>query len=1787
MNQRVGRILSHFATLVLLLFSSAMAFAVPGKTTYQAKIVKPDGYPLEATSVNFKFTILDPAGSCILYAETYSSVNMSSTGGLISFALGSGVKTYPVSATTFEQVFSNITPSLSCDTGGPTDYSPSATDIRKIVMQFHDGNGWQTLPAMSINAVPYAMYANEATKLNGLTSSDFVQVSTVPTCAASEALRYTGAAFTCIAVGNSVTSGTVITALGYTPADGASVTALTATTNAVSTTVASVSSTVFSVSSTVTSLQNSVAASFAAITSSQWTTSSTNIFYNAGSVGIGTTAPNALLHLKTSGTALTLHETTANNDYAVSRFSVPTHTYEWAVAGSAAPSVANAFYIYDQTNSSVPFLVSAIGNIGVGTTTPVTKLDVSGGVRIGAENTTCAPALAGTLRYNASNVEYCNGTSWQAFGVSGAGITNFNGSTSGTQTFATGTGGTAPVFNTSNGVHTLNIPLASTGSVTAGLISNADYTTFTNKITSSAASIAQVLGYVPADNAASGTYAQKANNLSDLTNVATARTNLGLGTFATASSIDLGSASATGTLAIARLPSFSGDATIAAASNTIILSNSGVTTGTYTKVTVDSKGRVTSSSALASSDVTTALGYTPASATASTQWTTSGSAIYYNTGNVGIGTAAPGTALDVLGIISSRSSSTWGSGANSTFKAVDPNGLLFSLGLDAGNTKLELNTQYGTMPIVFSVGNSEKIRVDSTGNVGIGTTAPTAKLHVQDGAAVIKGTGSILTVKKGFGSPNTLSTESVASFDNESGSGVAVNFFGNSGQAASIYMGDTAVPKQGIIKYFVNSAIPTNQYMSFSTSSTERLRISYVGNVGIDTTNPSAKLHLPAGTSSIAALKFTSGTLLTSPQSGTMEYDGTNFYLTDSTNTRRAIAANTNPGTYDNVSDINSSSNITLTPTGSVVVSSTTASTNSSTGALVVKGGLGVAGNLNVAGTISGSAKVMATGFRANQGSPDSNDSSTNGYAFGSDGDTGMFSPGSGAANGVLAFYGNNAELMRITSGGNVGIGTSAPEGKLEIKLANTMYNAAITKQSDYGDAVYLTTNSNPHKAALFLRGSDKIGAGIESGREDAGTTWKTYLAFMTNNLTAGANPVDSIQEKMRITADGNVGIGTSNPVRQLDIYHPTNSAFAVSTAAHALYGGADANHPWIGSSSNSSLRLVTSSTEKMRITADGKVGIGTTAPMGILHVNGAGWGDQTAIPDTIAFPTSGTGGVIIDGNYSDGRHRTRLSSIDRAGGLSLYVQRSAGVANAFSNVARFGDHNQSTMEFEVFGDAAFSGNVGIGTTGPTQKLDVVGTIRSGNSTAVQGSMLLMDAYTNGSLTNLGTEYSSGGPMLGYGVTPSTVSAAAFLSSTPLSLARSAMNMSDSIRFYTGAAQTVSYGTSVSLSEVMRITNSGNVGIGTTSPASKLDVNGLVISSGFSFNGSEVGADTGLFEANDGLLQLKSNGAVVLHTKRGDNEGGYVGIGTTSPTEKLHVQGNSKVGDTATTGTVYMQLLGMHDTAGGSGFRLQFDRTNDIFGISREWSGFQSPSFVIKRSDGNVGIGTSNPQRSLHVNGDAYVNAIVGGQNNGSGNFHLDAWSSGADRSVYLNWSSGTGGAKVGNGSAAYGPIAASAFNVSSDRRLKENIKPIENPLEKILKIDAVTFTWKDATRNKMEGERIGLIAQNVEQIFPQAVKLDHGENTLPGGTRLVNYPDLVSPIIAALKEFYALWLSDSKDIRREMASIVESKADKAEIEVLREKSVKLESENAAKAKEIEALKAYLCSKDPAAPICK
>ncbi len=140
-------------------------------------------------------------------------------------------------------------------------------------------------------------------------------------------------------------------------------------------------------------------------------------------------------------------------------------------------------------------------------------------------------------------------------------------------------------------------------------------------------------------------------------------------------------------------------------------------------------------------------------------------------------------------------------------------------------------------------------------------------------------------------------------------------------------------------------------------------------------------------------------------------------------------------------------------------------------------------------------------------------------------------------------------------------------------------------------------------------------------------------------------------------------------------------------------------------------------------------------------------------------------------------------------------------------------------------------------------------------------------------------------------------------------------------------------------------------------------------------------------------------------------------------------------------------------TRGNSYFQgATSDSTSAALNVSND----AETNLLFIRNDGRVGIGTTNPGYKLHVNG------IVG----------------------------------------------ASAYYYTSDMALKTNVHPLNNSLAKILNLQGVSFNWKEG------GEySIGLIAQDVENIFPEVVSIDEED------LKSIEYGKLIAPLIEAIKE--------------------------------------------------------------------
>ena len=95
-----------------------------------------------------------------------------------------------------------------------------------------------------------------------------------------------------------------------------------------------------------------------------------------------------------------------------------------------------------------------------------------------------------------------------------------------------------------------------------------------------------------------------------------------------------------------------------------------------------------------------------------------------------------------------------------------------------------------------------------------------------------------------------------------------------------------------------------------------------------------------------------------------------------------------------------------------------------------------------------------------------------------------------------------------------------------------------------------------------------------------------------------------------------------------------------------------------------------------------------------------------------------------------------------------------------------------------------------------------------------------------------------------------------------------------------------------------------------------------------------------------------------------------------------------------------------------------------------------------------------------------------------------------------------------------------------SDKRLKKEITPLHNPLQKLQQIQGVTFHWRDVKRG--ESEEVGVIAQDVEKVYPQVV------TTGKDGYKRVKYHLLVAPLIEALKELK----KENEDLRQRVKKL-------------------------------------------------
>ena len=608
-------------------------------------------------------------------------------------------------------------------------------------------------------------------------------------------------------------------------------------------------------------------------------------------------------------------------------------------------------------------------------------------------------------------------------------------------------------------------------------------------------------------------------------------------------------------------------------------------------------------------------------------------------------------------------------------------------------------------------------------------------------------------------------------------------------------------------------------------------------------------------------------------------------------------------------------------------------------------------------------------------------------------------------------FLSSGNERMRITSGGNVGIGTTSPNYKLTVKeggVAGAPLFAFIGNASNgnWMRGYWLKSDETTTIAQLTVQDGDAMYIGTA-----------TSIPFIMQ--TAGS-------ERMRITSGGNVVIGgtsfsgVSSGSTGLEVKGP-NAQLLINNQSYnwfTIYSATDSNiYNVFGTSGNYLIgtgnKDTSSWSEKMRITSGGNVGIGTTSPTAILHTAG----NTKLGGGTLQVSTDQTFATNYSYTFRDAVGINNPNSLSAA--TATTVMSIGSMTNGVSLIT--------------------TGAVGIGTTSPASTLDVAGNI----------------VTTNGAGTTYNQFANSGNDVIW----------------------ENRQNGNIIIR-------------SNSSTERMRISTSGNVLIGTTTDAGyKLDVNGAgrfsgnIIANGGSatevtvYNSSSIRAKMSM-TGNEGDLSLYGSSAnkTVYLSAYYDSyfiaNGGTakLGIGTSSPAYKLEVYNSSGDNHIAAVGTAPSLQLMSANTGPANWATIGMATTTNHF-ITGSVAG---DLCIANRGTtaGNMLFGFSSSEKMrLTSNGDLCINATA----------------TTASAKLYVNGTAAFGSvyvASLGTGT-VYSNAGTLTNTNPSDRRLKNNIIPLTYGLADILKLNPVSYNWKDGTN----GKQFGFIAQEVQEIMPDAVK--------------------------------------------------------------------------------------------------
>ena len=774
-------------------------------------------------------------------------------------------------------------------------------------------------------------------------------------------------------------------------------------------------------------------------------------------------------------------------------------------------------------------------------------------------------------------------------------------------------------------------------------------------------------------------------------------------------------------------------------------------------------------------------------------------------------------------------------------------------------------------------------------------------------------------------------------------------------------------------------------------------------------------------------------------------------------------------------------------------------------------------------------------------------------WIYGGAGDTILLGGGIGGIQNDVNV--GNGDL--IVPNGNVGIGVTSPSSILDISDAITGDDSQFRITNGAGATLRMGITGNGANQAAHIK-----------------TNSSENLEFHIGQASNSATP------KVIFTADGDVGIGTDNPGTKLSVNGGSDNLIAAFSSTDDVAQIEIVDHDtstYVGSKNGLSYISQTAGTpaDGLVVNSSGDVGIGTTNPIQKLHVLGSGyinagslfidsgqrlkWGNSNqwieGTNDTSLEFSGGGGGtqMILTSDGDVGIGTTTLES-------KLHVVSGAGEAGFLSRAAS-GDtwfpytngqnYVRGVTNFDLGSVYFTGGNVGIGTTSSSQRAVISGpnTSPSLNTTAVSNASLLI----SNSNTGYGTYFATTGGGIGLiqqrrqtsavyydlalqpfggnvGIGTASPNYMLHLGGSAVGAVNGQLAFGDVANVPSGLIQgyrvdgsykgELRFLTSTSAGTVtqrMVIDEDGYVGIGTTDPGAKLQIN----------NASTVGTAASALSGLNPILYLDAGQAagrsIVLknHTSGNNTVVGALRFAASPDgTNYSHASIEAKQNASAAVDTLEFRTSSSNTQGTTNNLAMIIEGTDVGIGTT-------SPSLKLDVVDANASRTWSHYSATVAAferNGDSIVNIVSGNTGNASlwfgrsnsmvrgriryeqGNDKMELWTTNSPK-AYIDSS--------GNFHAIADVVAYSSS--VSDIRLKDNINTIDSALDKVKKLRGVEYTWNAGSRKNKKD--LGVIAQEVEEVLPDIVR-EHKMDFIDEQVyKTVDYEKITAVLIEAIKE--------------------------------------------------------------------